>query len=304
MGLIQVGFDNNVLPQHPLTTPSFLSNQTKILNPSFQTIPLIQFLENGGVRNDNRQRETFIVKKNDVICEMSLEEIQEITSSNDFQILGVKTIGNKYQKVTATVQGHDPKNPQSGFERPIVEEGPHMVICVFAYDQEGKLRIFRTLQMRNNRMYVDTIRGFAEITMLETGEVLYDLQNAEATIYQNIVKVIKNEGGKKFLDIKKITFLGPPIPNSTFVQSQSAMFAVEVDYNTFRINQCVADAEEINRRKNQFNHEGLTEYVLDLSVAEYIGYKLNSEIVHDMTADWVSDTVLQYYFTQTLLKSI
>lgn len=304
MGLIQVGFSGNLLQQHPLTTKDTLDEQTASLSKLLQTIPFTDFLKNGGERNDNRHRETFIVKIDGVISEMTLEQVQQITSNDNFKLLSVSLIGNKYQQVKAVIQGHKPDDPKSGFERPIVSEGPHMILCLYSYDSEGKLRIFRTLQLRNGRVYVDTIRGFADSTSLEDGTVLYDLEKAEDRIYSNITKAIKDEGGQKLLNIKKITYLGAPVVNSSFVSSQSATFAVEVNYELFRKFSQVITANELQRRQEGFAHEGLTEYIIDMSVSEYLGYKLDPTIIRDNAADGPSDIVLQYHLTKILLQAV
>ncbi len=276
-----------------MTTKETIDEQTANLKPLLQTISFTNFIKKGGERNDNRQKETFTVKIDDKISELSLEELQEKTSNDNFQLIGLSGIGNKFQNIRSVVQGYNPNKPDSGFfERPVVAEGPHMILCVYAYDDENKLRIFRTLQLRNEQVYVDTIRGFADNSSLENGEILYDIDNAQARIILNITKIIKEEGGKKLLKINNITFLGAPVVNSSFVVSKSATFAVEVDYKEFRKISQVITTNELKRREEEFSHEGLTEFIIDLSVPEYFAYKLDPNIVRDNAADGPSDIVV------------
>lgn len=304
MGLIQAGFASDLLARHPLTTKETIDEQTAKLKPLLKTVSLTDFIKNGGARNDNQQRETFTVEIDGKVSELSLEEVQKRTTNDDFRIIGLSRIGNNHQMVKAVVQNNNPNNPNSGFERPITAEGPHMILCIYAYDDEQKMRIFRTLQLRNEQIYVDTIRGFADTTSLSNGEVLYNIENAQDRIISNITRVIKEEGGQKLLKIKKITYLGSPVVNSTFVTSKSATFAVEIDYKEFRKLSQVMSIEEFNRRNEEFQHEGLTEFIIDMSIPEYFAYKFDSTIIRDQAADGPSDIVVEYYVAQTLLKAI
>jgi len=86
--------------------------------------------------------------------------------------------------------------------------------------------------------------------------------------------------------------LGAPRLNGSFYTSKSAIFAVEVDYNAFIKAQKVVSPEELKRRKEAFEHEGLVGDVLDITLPEYVNYKRDSQISRDMAADFGTDTVV------------
>lgn len=305
--MIQIGFGNEIIPRHPLTMLETINALTAEKKGSRQTISMLEYLKQGGVRKTDhtRHQEYFVVNVGGKIQELSLEEIKkQIFLQSGVEILGLSRIGNSYQNVTASIQGYNPILPQtSEFERPNVSEGPHMVLGLYAFDPLGKLRIFRTLQLRNEQIHVDTIRGFADSTTLDSGQVLYDIEHAEDQILKNIYKVVKDEGGTK-LKIKNIIFLGSPVVNSSFVTSLSATFAIEVDYQKFRTLSQVKTTEELIREEEAFKHEGLTSFIIDMSFAEYIGYKLDPSIIRDLTADGPSDAIVNYYIARTLINTL
>ena len=152
----------------------------------------------------------------------------------------------------------------------------------------GNLHVFRTIQMRKGEAVVDTIRGFADSSALESGEVMYEIEGAGARVKANINRVIGEEAGEQFLKIKKVVFLGTGVPNTTFVDNRkkSALFSVEVDYEHFIEANSVISSEEFERRSEQFEHEGLTGVVIDFTLDQYLDYIRYSDLAtRDFTAD-------------------
>ena len=197
--------------------------------------------------------------------------------------------------ITAVVQGIDWENPKSGNERPVLGESSHMVLDVHAFDGNGNLHIFMTIQMRKGEAVVDTVRGFADQKALESGEQMYEIDGAGERIKTNITRVIGEEAGKQLLKIKRITYLGAPVPNTTFVDNdkKSAMFAVEVDYDHFIECNKVITEEEFQRRREQFEHEGLRGIIIDLTLEQYVNYMRDSALrTRDLTADAPSNIVV------------
>lgn len=207
------------------------------------------------------------------------------------QLLGVESIGNNNQKITAVVQGVDLDNPTSGYERPVVAEGPHMILAPYATDDQGELHVFRTIQMRTGRAVLDTPRGFADADSLANGQQMYDVDGAEAKVTGNMQRIVGEETGDA-LEIKKIVFMGEPRVNGSFVTSKSAVFGVEVDYKKFIASQKVVKPEELARRQEQFDHEGLVGAVVDMTLPEYVAYKQASDVDKDMAADHGTDAVV------------
>lgn len=278
---------------HPIINPKVLKVIFEQYKDSFQTKDLKEYLEMGlktrGSGDDtlNSHDETFIVRtQNGAMVVKNRLDIH----SND-TILGVNSWGNRFQMIEAVVQGYNPDNLNSGFERPVLREGPHMVIGLYAFDRKGILHIFRTLQMRNNRLIVDTPRGFAETKMLENGEQIYDADPQQ--VKKNLLKIVKEEVGS--LRIKNIDFLGADICNTSCITSLSALYTVEIDYESFLKFSGIISNDEANRRAKQFAHEGLIGKIFDLTVKEYLTYRKDPSIIKDMTADRVSDFIAMFY---------
>ena len=127
---------------------------------------------------------------------------------------------------------------------------------------------------------------------------MYEIDNSGERIKANITRVIGEEAGEQLLQIKAITFLGAPVPNTTFVANdkKSAMFAVEVDYDHFIACNKVMGEGEFERRREQFEHEGITGLVLDLTLEEYVNYVRNSSLrTRDLIADAPANTVIVDY---------
>lgn len=179
----------------------------------------------------------------------------------------------------------------SGFERPTVAEGPHMILAPFAIDKDDQLHVFRTIQMRTGEAVIDTPRGFADSKSLESGEQMYDVENSGEKVTANMRRIVGEESGDA-LQIRRIVYLGAPRVNGAFVTSKSAIFGVEVDYDAFVKAQKVVSPEELQRRKEQFEHEGIVGDVLDITLPEYANYKRDSQISKDMAADFGTDTVV------------
>lgn len=289
--------------KHPLANSSVMAEVTQNMLPKQEVVPLVDYLRDiagkprgsatGGKEDLNSHNEDFIVKDADGIRVSSLPDLQNllISAGLDVEILGVQSIGNPNQKVTAVVQGVDRSKPMSGFERPVVSEGPHMILAPFAFDKDGQLHVFRTIQMRTGEAVIDTPRGFADAKSLEGGQQMYDVENAGDRVTANMRRIVGEESGDA-LKIKRVVFLGAPRVNSSFVTSKSAIFGVEVDYDAFIKAQKVVSAEELQRRKEQFEHEGLVGDVLDVALPQYADYKRDSELAKDMAADFGTDTVV------------
>ncbi|MCL6096681.1 MAG: hypothetical protein M1444_03315 [Patescibacteria group bacterium] len=289
---------------HPLARSSVLEDVRQTMGPKQEIVPLVDYLRDiagkprgsatGGKEDLNSHNEEFIVEDTQGIIRVaSLSELKDLLKSQglDVEVLGVQSIGNANQKVTAVVQGVDRSKPQSGFERPTVAEGPHMILAPFAIDKEGQLHVFRTIQMRTGEAVIDTPRGFADSKSLESGEQMYDVENSGEKVTANMRRIVGEESGDALL-IKRIVFLGAPRVNGAFVTSKSAIFGVEVDYDAFIKAQKIVSPKELQRRKEQFEHEGIVGDVLDITLPEYANYKRDSQISKDMAADFGTDTVV------------
>lgn len=285
---------------HELASQDVLDRITAEVGPKQQMISLAHYLKEIGHKARgagngtlNSHFEEFIVREDGDIKVTSLAELQQklAEAGVTVEILGVESVGNPFQKVSAKVQGFNPENPQSGFERPTVAEGPHMVLAITAKDKEGKLHLFRTIQYRTGEAIIDTPRGFADAQSREDGTQLYDLEKAGERVPVNVGRVVGEEAGE-VLKIKKIIYLGSPRVNSSFVTSKSALFAVEVDYDHFVKASKVVSEEEYARRKEAFEHEGLTGAILDMDMAQYANYKRDSRIARDMAADAPADIMV------------
>ncbi len=288
---------------HRLARALVMEDVTRTMLPRQEMVPLITYLTDiagkprgnatGGKEDLNSHNEEFIVRDSDGIRVTSLSELQDLLSSQglNVEVLGVQSIGNPNQQVTAMVQGVDRNKPSSGFERPTVAEGPHMILAPFAIDSEGQLHLFRTIQMRTGEAVIDTPRGFADAKSLESGQQMYDVEGAGDKVTANMQRIVGEESGEA-LKIKRVVYLGAPRVNSAFVTSKSAIFGVEVDYDAFVTAQKVVSQEELQRRKEQFEHEGIVGDVLDITLPQYVDYKRDSELAKDMAADFGTDTVV------------
>ena len=295
-------------PEHPLAKTSVMEDVTRTMLPKQELVPLVDYLRDiaakprgnatGGKEDLNSHAEEFIVKNSEGIHLASLSELQDILRSlgADVEVLGVQSIGNPNQTVSAMVQGVDRSKP-SGFERPTVSEGPHMILAPFAVDSEGQLHLFRTIQMRTGEAVIDTPRGFAD--KAESGEQMYDLEKSGARIEGTMQRIVGEETGEA-LKIKRVVYLGAPRVNSSFVTSKSAIFGIEVDYDAFVKAQKVVSPEELQRRKEQFEHEGLVGDVLDITLPQYVDYKRDSDLAKDMAADFGTDTVVIDFLEKSL----
>lgn len=279
--------------EHPIINPRTMKEIFEQYKGSFQTIPLENYLDMGlktrgsGNGNLNSHDETFIVRtQNGAMVVKNRLDVHP-----DDTILGVNSWGNQYQMIEAVVQGYNPDNPDSGFERPILIEGSHMIIGLYAFDQKGHLHLFRTLQLRNNRLVVDTPRGFAEAKMLEDSKQIYNADPEQVT--KNLMRIVKEEVGS--LQIKRIKFLGADICNTTCVTSLSALYAVEIDYESFLKFSGVISEDEARRRAEQLAHEGLIGKIFDLTVGDYLTYRSDPNIIKDMAADRISDYIIMMY---------
>lgn len=288
---------------HPLAQASVLEDVKHTMEPKQEIVPLVDYLRDiaakprgsatNGKEDLNSHNEDFIVKDAQGIRVASLSELSDLLTSQglNVEVLGVQSIGNANQRVKAVVQGIDRSKPQSGFERPTVAEGPHMILAPFAIDENGQLHVFRTIQMRTGEAVIDTPRGFADSKSLESGEQMYDVANSGEKVTANMRRIVGEESGDA-LQIRRIIYLGAPRVNGAFVTSKSAMFAVEVDYDAFMHSQKVVSSEELERRKEAFEHEGLVGDVLDITLPEYTNYKRDAQISKDMAADFGTDTVV------------
>lgn len=295
---------------HPLAQASVMQEVSAEMGPKQELVRLVDYLRDfagkprgtvGGNTDLNSHFEQFIVKDKKGIHLSSLFELQDILRKYvgpDIELLGVQSMGNANQKVEAVVQGFNRAYPKSGFERPVLVEGPHMIIAPFAIDRDGQLHIFRTIQYRTGEAEIDTPRGFADAIALENGQQMYDVDNAGERVTANMRRIVGEESGDA-LQIKRVAFLGAPRVNGSFVpadrnigEGRSAVFAVEVDYDAFKNSQKLVTEEEMHRRKEQEEHEGLTGDILDITLPQYVDYKRNSSLAKDMAADFGTDTVV------------
>jgi hypothetical protein len=299
-------------PSNPLAHKGILDMVTDKMLPSQEIVPLVEYLRDiagkprgtkGQTEDLNSHMEELIIKTGEEIKLASLDELNQLLREQGFNvdILGVQSIGNSNQRVTAVVQGVDRNNPTSGYERPVVAEGPHMILAPYALDKKGELHLFRTIQMRTGEAVIDTPRGFADSKSLEGGQQMYEVENSGERVEANMKRVLGEEAGEA-LRIKRVVFLGAPRVNSSFVTSRSAMFAVEVDYDAFVKSKKVVTEAELQRRREQFKHEGIVGDVLDFPLGEYINYKKNPEISKDMAADFGTDTVVMDFLADRFAK--
>jgi hypothetical protein len=305
------------LPQgetHALAHQGILEMITEANKTKQEVVPLVTYLKDiagkprgsqtGGKEDLNSHSEELIIKEGEEIRLASLQQLQSLLSEQglNVEILGVQSIGNANQRVEAVVQGVNRENPNSGFERPTLSEGPHMILAPYAIDRNGELHLFRTIQMRTGEAVIDTPRGFADSKALEGGQQMYDIDNSGDRVKGNMQRIVGEESGDA-LRIKKIKYLGAPRVNSAFVTSKSAIFGVEVDYDAFITSKKVVTEAELQRRREQFEHEGLVGDVLDIPLSEYVNYKRDSQISKDMAADFGTDTVVMDFLAQNLDRS-
>lgn len=304
--------------EHPLAQPSVMTEISTDMAPKQEMIRLVDYLRDvagkprgsstGGKDDLNSHSEQFIVNDAGGIHLASLSELQEILKSlgADVEVLGVQSIGNPNQKVEAVVQGVNRQNPKSGFERPVLIEGPHMILAPYAIDKDEELHLFRTIQYRTGEAEADTPRGFADSKALESGQKMYDVEGSGARVQANMQRIIGEESGDA-LQIKRVLYLGSPRVNGSFVpadskigEGRSALFGVEVDYDAFITSQKVVTETELRRRKEQEEHEGLTGDILDFTLPQYANYKRNPDIAKDMAADFGTDTVVIDFLEKSL----
>ena len=289
--------------QHELANQATLDRVSMSMQDKAQMIPLYEYLgrENakprgfvGGETDLNSHYDTFILKEGGEIKLRDLTQLKEMLHAAGFEaeLLGVQAIGNANQVVAAQVQGVDSSNPKSGYERPTVSEGPHMIIAPYAYDKDGDLHVFRTIQYRTGSAGIDTVRGFMDAETLATGSHLYKIEGASEKVQSNLQRIVKEEGGEKLLKIKSVKFLGSHVVNKSFVVSPSALFGVEVDYDAFKKLKNVISADEAKRRSEAKSHEGLTDIVLDMTPEQYVHYKTDPSISKDMAADSATDIIM------------
>lgn len=299
---------------HALAHQGVLEMITEANRTKQEVVPLVTYLkdiagkprgnQSGGKEDLNSHSEELIIKEGEEIRLASLPQLQSLLLEQglNVEILGVQSIGNANQRVEAVVQGVNRENPKSGFERPTLSEGPHMILAPYAVDRNGELHLFRTIQMRTGEAVIDTPRGFADSKALEGGQQMYDVDNSGDRVRGNMQRIVGEESGDA-LRIKKIKYLGAPRVNSAFVTSKSAIFGVEVDYDAFITSKKVVTEEELQRRRDQFEHEGLVGDVLDIPLSEYVNYKRDSQISKDMAADFGTDTVVMDFLAQNLDRS-
>ncbi len=294
---------------HELVSSSVLEGVSMNLAKRNEMIPLYEYFERankkprgfeGGDKDLNSHNETFIFKEGNEIKLHDLAEFQEMLRLGGFNadLLGVQAIGNKNQVVAAMVQGVDEQKANSGYERPTVSEGPHMIVAPYAYDKDGKLHIFRLIQHRTGSASIDTVRGFMDAQTLTTGSHVYKVEGSEANVQKNLQRMIKEEAGEKFLKVRKVEYLGSHVVNKSFVVSPSALFGVEVDYEAFTQLKNVLSPEEAQRRKDTMEHEGLTEIVIDMTPEQYVHYKTDPTISKDMAADSATDIIMMGHLLQ------
>jgi len=294
---------------HELVSASTLEGASMDLKTRREMIPLFEYLgrENakprgteGGNTDLNSHKETFILREDGQIKLKDLSDLQKMLQLAGFNadLLGVQSIGNPNQTVNSVVQGVNENDPLSGFERPTVSEGPHMIVAPYAYDKNGKLHVFRTIQYRTGSASVDTPRGFLDAQTLASGKHIYKVEGSEGKVTDNLKRIIKEEGGEKFLNIKKVNFLGAHVVNKSFVTSPSALFGVEIDYDTFTKLKNVLSPEEAKRRNDQREHEGLTDIIIDMTPDQYVHYKTDPKISKDLAADSATDIIMMKHLIE------
>ena len=295
---------------HELVSATTLEGVSMDIKTRREMLPLFEYLGQdyakprgfeGGNKDLNSHKETFILREEGQIKLKDLGELQAMLKLAGFNadLLGVQSIGNANQQVTAVVQGvNEAERNTSGFERPTVSEGPHMIVAPYAYDKDGKLHVFRTIQYRTGSAAVDTPRGFMDAKTLASGEHIYKVEGSEGKVQENLKRIIKEEGGEKFLNIKKVNFLGAHIVNKSFVTSPSALFGVEIDYDNFIKLKNVLSPEEAARRNEQNNHEGLTDIIVDMTPDQYVYYKTDPKISKDMAADSATDIIMMKHLLE------
>ena len=206
--------------EHELVNAQTLEGASMDIKTRREMVPLFEYLSTeyakprgfeGGNKDLNSHKETFIVREGGQIKLKDLSELQGMLQLAGFNadLLGVQSIGNANQNVNAVVQGiNESERATTGFERPTVSEGPHMIIAPYAYDSNGKLHVFRTIQYRTGSATVDTPRGFMDSETLSSGKHIYKVEGSEGKVQENLKRIIKEEGGEKFLDIRAVNFLG------------------------------------------------------------------------------------------------
>ncbi len=288
---------------HPAANQSTLEQVERSMEGKQDMLSLADYIrETGKQRGPNPHYEQYIINQDGQIKVTSLFDLQNQLGELGvpLQLLGVQSIGNEKQMVEARVQGIDRTKDGSGFERPTVKEGPHMILAPYAVDNDGNLHIFRTIQYRTGHAAIDTPRGFIQTTKDETGETKVDIDTQQTAVETNMKRILKEETGERFLKMESIVYLGAPRVNGSFVESQSPMFAVKVDYDTFAQSNKVITPEEYERQKEQLVHEGLTNIVLDMTQEQYLNYRQDSQMNRDITADWGSDTVAMDFLAHRL----
>lgn len=292
---IELGFN-----QGPALNPAVSKETFETINkangPKQQIRPLFEVLRDASekgldpfkARPKPQHYEQFIVFDGKDLQIKTIGEIREIleNAALGINIVGLHEIGNQFQTVKSMVHGINPEQSNSGFERPVTYEAPGINLAVFA-TQGKKLHIFRFVQLRQGKPVLDTPRDF-------TPEIKDDkqIENIADPVQKALKRVLNEETGDSLMAIKRIIFLGQPIANSTLIGSPSPFFAVQVDYKNFLKHYKVVDQKELQRRKEQFKHEGITGVMIDMTLEEYINYKKDIGIKHDLAADGSSDIVV------------
>jgi hypothetical protein len=306
---------NRPLGQPPVT-PEFLQSITLSHAAEHQTLGLFPYLQRKVTErkalgkeadpiqireNLNPHRETFIVASVDGVTEVSREALQaSITAGDKPQIVGISRWANdgNNQVVEARVHGVSPVREEqigegavTGFERPTVIEGPHMDVALYGFDANNVLHVIRTVQLRQGKAVIDTVRGFATAEERENGIQMYDLDQAQDAIVANITKLLGEEAGQ--LQVEQMIYLGTTIPNTTFTDSQTAFFAVQVNYEAFiKAQKSVLSLQEAVRRQEAFEHEGIVSHFIDMTVDQYMELMRNSGIPMDATANYGTSFVV------------
>lgn len=304
--------------EHSLAKQGTLDEVTGELGPQRQFLPLVDFLRakaaegvdpfearrevlrvdaSGKEQRRNPHLEEFVIKTGSEIKVASLEELRDLLKNAgvNVEVLGLHSVGNPFQRVYGGLQDYSEKNSKSGFERPVVAEGPAMILAPYAFDNDGEMHIFRSIQLRQGEAVVDVARGFADAKTLESGAYLYDVNKLGERVKANLTRVVGEEAGKQLLKIKRIIFLGSLAGNtsSTKKGAKGAYFGVEVDYNNFIQSNKVVSEEEFERRREQLEHEGLTGTIIDMTLDEYINYKRDSSLTtRDASTDAGTDIVV------------
>lgn len=280
-----------------MTRPGYLANMFQQTG-GFQSMLLANYLAQEHQRGEGIKSHTEVLS---VIIdgqrlEMTLDQINDHLaklSGNIPQLEAVVSWGrDPYQKVLSWIHGL----PNSSHERPMIQEGPHLVLALYSYAKDG-LRLYRTLQRRPFDVKIDTVRGFTGTT-----EEMYGNTNPDV-ILQHIVKTIGDEAGQKCLDIRDIVFLGAHHVNSSFVQSRTALFGIEIDRDRFLESNRVFTSEEAKRMERQYQQQGLLSQIIELTIPQFLAYGCHPDVCRDFTADAPHQAILSAHLLNLLKPS-